>query len=229
MDKPEHQQESKPLNQGQKPMHEGDNAKLPPGRTWIWFLGILILNYAIVSMFMPGPDKPVIIPYTLFKTQIEQGNVKAVYTRGETITGRFQDTVTYAPPNVLELENPVQPVEIENFSTILPSFLDPGLERLLLENEVEILAEPIQQEINPFVSFLMRFGPALFFIGLYIWIFRRARKMGGGMGHAMMNMGRSTAKRFDKQGGEKVTFADVAGIDEAKNELAEIVDFLRNP
>ena len=158
---------------------KGDHAKFPPGRTWVWFLVIMFVNYAVVSTFFPSQDKPVVIPYTLFKTQAEEGNVKAVYTRGETITGRFQHTVTYIPPNVSEEESPVQPVEIENFSTILPSFVDPGLESLLIANEVEILAEPIQQEINPFVAFLIRFGPALFFIGLYIWIYRRAKKNGG--------------------------------------------------
>src|SRR5690554_2147040 len=216
MDTSKPEQKIDPSHQQQKPMpNKGDNAKLPPGRTWLWFLVIMIVNYAVVSTFLPSPDKPVIIPYTLFKTQVEEGNVKAVYTRGETITGRFQNMVNYAPPTVSEEENAVPTVEIENFSTILPSFVEPGLESLLITNEVEILAEPIQEEINPFVLFLIRFGPALFFIGLYIWIFRRAKKMGGGMGGAMMNMGRSTAKRFDKEQGEKVTFADVAGIDEA--------------
>lgn len=230
MDKSKHQTEIDSKRQGQNPTPgKGDNAKLPPGRTWLWFLFIVILNYAIVSKFLSGQDKPVTIPYTLFKSQVEEGNVKAVYTRGETITGKFQDSVAYTPPNISEVKNQVKTVKIQNFSTILPSFIDPGLESLLIANKVEILAKPIQEEINPFVSFLMRFGPAIFIIGLYIWLYRRAKKMGGGMGQAMMNMGRSTAKRFDKEQGKKVTFADVAGIDEAENELAEIVDFLRNP
>lgn len=230
MEKSRPQQEITPSQPGQKQMpNKGGNTKLPPGRTWLWFLGLLIFNYAIVSMLLPRQNEPITVPYTLFKTQVEEGNVRAVYTRGETIMGRFKGTVTYAPPSVSEEEDPVQPVEIENFSTVLPSFVDPGLERLLISNQVEILAEPIQQRINPFFSFLIRLGPALFFIGFYIWLYRRAKKMGGGMGQAMMNMGSSTAKRFDKAQGEKVTFADVAGIDEAENELAEIVDFLRNP
>ncbi len=230
MDKSNFQPESNPKRQEQNTTPDkGERAKLPPGSTWLWFVFILILNYAIVSIFSPNQHKPVAIPYTLFKSQVEVGNVKAVYSRGETITGKFQDTVVYTPPNVSGVKNQVHPVKVQNFSTILPSFVDPGLESLLIQHRVEILAEPIEKEVSPFISFLMSFGPAILIIGLYIWFFRRAQKMGGGMGHSMMNIGRSTAKRFDKDQSKKVTFDDVAGIDEAENELAEIVDFLKNP
>src|SRR5690606_12592248 len=74
---------------------------------------------------------------------------------------------------------------------------------------------------------------ALLIIGFYVWMVRRARKSGGmgglgGMG-SFMGIGSSKAKRFDKEKDKKVTFDDVAGIDEARNELVEIVDFLKNP
>ena len=71
------------------------------------------------------------------------------------------------------------------------------------------------------------FGPALLFIGFYFWIYRRATR--GGIGGALSGFGESKARRYDTEHAERVSFDDVAGIDEAENELVEIVDFLRSP
>src|SRR5699024_6706205 len=76
---------------------------------------------------------------------------------------------------------------------------------------------------------LWSFGPALLIIGLWVWMMRRAAQQGGGMLGRMTGMGKSKARRFDKETDTKITFDDVAGIDEAEQELAEIVDFLKNP
>ena len=110
----------------------------------------------------------------------------------------------------------------------MPSFVDPGLEKFLIDNGVEISAKPIAEEGNPLLNLLFGFGPALLFIGFYIWMFRRMAQQGGGMG-GLMGIGRSKARRYDQEKDTKVTFNDVAGIDEAENELVEIVDFLRDP
>ena len=110
----------------------------------------------------------------------------------------------------------------------MPSFVDPGLEKFLIDNGVEISAKPIEEEGNPLLNLLFGFGPALLFIGFYIWMFRRMAQQGGGMG-GLMGIGRSKARRYDQEKDTKVTFNDVAGIDEAENELVEIVDFLRDP
>jgi cell division protease FtsH len=75
---------------------------------------------------------------------------------------------------------------------------------------------------------LYGFGPALLLIGFYFWMYRRAAR-GGGMGGALIGIGQSKARRYDTEQDAKVTFDDVAGIDEAENELVEIVDFLRSP
>src|SRR5215510_4697183 len=63
---------------------------VPPGRTWLWFLAILLANYLVMRFFAPGT-----VPYTLFKEQVSKGNVEAIHSQGETITGRFKTPVTY--------------------------------------------------------------------------------------------------------------------------------------
>lgn len=72
------------------------------------------------------------------------------------------------------------------------------------------------------------FGPSLLFIGFYVWMFRRAQQ-GSGMGGGLIGIGKSRARRYDQENDTKVTFDDVAGIDEAENELVEIVEFLKDP
>ncbi len=202
--------------------------KIPPG-TWIWFIVILILNYFLVRTFLFKEEEQVTIPYTLFKEQVIQGNVKAIYTKGDLISGKFIVKVPYTEVLSDSSKLPAT-VEVNRFITILPSFADPGLETLLVAHHVEILAEPIEDGSGSLVSLLALFGPALLLILFYIWLFRRAQKSGGmgGLG-GMMGIGKSKAKRFDADAQERVTFEDVAGIDEAENELVEIVDFLRNP
>ncbi|MCR6679021.1 ATP-dependent metalloprotease, partial [Escherichia marmotae] len=77
-------------------------------------------------------------------------------------------------------------------------------------------------------TLLYGFGPAVLLIAFYVWLFRRTAQQGG-LGGGLMGIGKSKARRFDQESDTKVTFDDVAGIDEARNELVEIVDFLRDP
>ena len=116
-----------------------------------------------------------------------------------------------------------------SFATTLPSFVGPGLEAFLIDHGVEISAKPIEEGGNPWATLLFSFGPGLLFIGFYVWMFRRAGQQAGGMGAGLMGIGKSKARRYDQEKDAKVTFDDVAGIDEAENELVEIVDFLRDP
>ena len=65
-------------------------AKMPPSKTWLWFVGILLANYLLMRLLMPSPEAPVTVPYTLFKEEVGKGNVEAIYSQGESITGRFK-------------------------------------------------------------------------------------------------------------------------------------------
>jgi cell division protease FtsH len=217
-------------------------AKMPPRKTWLWFLLVLVANFLLVRLMAPGAEAPVTVPYTLFKEEVRKGNVQSIYSRGDTITGRFKAPVTYPPAGDKSAAPKAEPQSTgdrgaapasppkpaSTFATTLPSFVDPGLEAFLIDHGVEISAKPIEEGGSPWSTLLFGFGPALLFIGFYFWMFRRAQQ-GGGMGGGLMGIGKSKARRYDQEQDTKVTFDDVAGIDEAENELIEIVDFLKDP
>ncbi len=204
------------------------NRKSPQYKMWIWFLGLFILNYFIGKYFADGLSGLEKIPYTVFKEEVLKQNVKEIYSKGSTLSGNFNNKVTVPIVEVHGSKTDTTYVKVTRFTTELPSFIDPGLEALLIENGVTIRAEPIKEEQNPFLSFLMMFGPALIIIAFY---FSMCKKMQQGRGGGFMGMFGSSShvKKIDKEKSINVTFNDVAGIDEAMNELKEIVDFLKNP
>ena len=216
---------------------------IPPRRMWLWFVILLLVNFWLGRLLMPGPEEPVTVPYTLFKEEVGKCNVTSIFSRADTITGRFKEPVTYPPAGEQGAapkgrppatgERAAKPQEapkaVSSFATALPSFVDPGLEAFLIDHGVEIRAKPIQEKRSPLLMLLYNFGPALLIIGLYIWLFRRAARQGGSMAGGLMGIGKSQARRYDQEKDVKVTFDDVAGIDEAENELVEIVDFLKDP
>ena len=198
---------------------------IPPRRSWLFFLLILLANFLLIRFFAPNPHT-VKIPYSVFRLEAAKGNVLKINSRGEGLTGQFRTPISY--PAVADSATGAVPKPVREFSTTLPIFTDSSLDTLLVARGVEVTAEPSQQG-NLWLNLLFSFAPALLFIGLYVWITRRVTKQGGGFGGGLMGLGRSTAKRFDTEAEGKVTFEDVAGIDEAENELVEIVDFLKDP
>ena len=201
-------------------------SSMPPSRTWTFFLVALAINFLLVRFVLPRPDAPVTVPYTLFKQEVTKRNVREIYSRGESITGHFTAPVTYPPPGDTTVRT--KPRSVTTFATTLPSFVDPGFEALLISNGVKISAEPIATGASPWATFLFGLGPVILIMVFYIWMYRRAQR-GAGIGGALTGLGKSSARRFDQEQETKVTFEDVAGIDEAENELVEVVDFLRDP
>ena len=141
------------------------------------------------------------IPYSDFVTSVESGDVSQATVDGEQVRFRGADGQDYV--------------------TIKPE--DAEVTRLLTDNNVPFRAE--QQQQSGFQSFIVSLLPFLLLIG--VWVYFMNRMQGGGKGGAM-GFGKSRAKLLAEKHG-RVTFDDVAGIDEAKEELEEIVEFLRNP
>ncbi|HEU4584903.1 MAG TPA: ATP-dependent zinc metalloprotease FtsH [Gemmatimonadaceae bacterium] len=215
-----------PTGDGAKKSGARSQMAMPPRRTWTWFIIILVVNFLVVRFLLPREGEATVIPYTLFKQEVAKSNVESIYSRGESITGRFRTPVRY--PTQPDSTSTIQPREVTTFATAVPVFVDPGLETLLIQHGTEISAKPISEGGGPWATFLFGFGPALLIIVFYVWLYRRMRQ-GGGVGGALTGLGRSSARRFDQNQDTRVTFDDVAGIDEAENELVEIVDFLKDP
>src|SRR6188768_1592232 len=104
---------------------------MPPRRTWLSFLFILLVNFLVVRLLFPGGETTVKVPYTLFKEEVTKGNVERIYSRGVSLTGRFDTPVTYTPFSA-DTASRAEPRAVTAFATTLPAFVDPGLEALLI-------------------------------------------------------------------------------------------------
>ncbi|MDB5949094.1 MAG: cell division protein [Massilia sp.] len=221
-------QASKPAGEAKSPEQNG----LPPSKIWWLFVIVLYINYLVMKTFLPDAESPVMVPYTVFKQEVAKGNVKSIYSRGADLEGRFAAPFTW-PPAAREnaVPGPAPATRSRSapaFTTTLPAFVDPGLEQFLIDHKVEISAVPIRAN-SLLATLLYGFGPALLIIGFYFWLYRRAAQQGNGIGAGLFGIGKSRARRYDQEHDARVSFNDVAGIDEAENELIEIVDFLRDP
>jgi cell division protease FtsH len=188
-------------------------------RFWWVLLALLAINW-IVSAMLLGPAPRPAVSYTFFVQQVDAGNVGEITSTADRIEGVFKHEVPY-PPGAQHAE------QVSRFSTQRPSFADDGLFQKLQAHGVVVNANPPDQGPPVWEQVLVGFGPTLLFIGLMVWFFRRSAAAGGlgGLG----GIGRSRARLYQPEAGQRTTFDDVAGIDEVENEVMEIVDFLRDP
>ncbi len=188
---------------------------------WVLFIGLLAVNWLVVLLAQPSSQPRVTIPFSPFFIQeVQAGQVKSISAKASTIQGTFTTKVRY-PPN----DSKATPTTL--FATQVPSFWNGGtLTSLLQSKNVQVNAQNPNPGTSVVAEILLGFGPTLLLIALF-WFFLRRAGAAGGAG-ALGNFGRSQARRVDPQA-IRVTFDDVAGIDEAKAELTEIVDFLKTP
>src|SRR5690606_26199162 len=170
-------------------------------------MGVILAAY----LTRRGPSE---VSYTAFLSQVRAGNVTTVTARDDTLRVSLREPAT--------LVGASGPLTLTEFTTTLPAFALPELGQVLAEHAVEVSAVPVNPKRDPLVAFALQALPALLLVAGGFWLIKR---LGGNFGLAI---GRSDPRRFEG-GNHTITFADVAGIDEAKQELVEVVDFLRNP
>ena len=207
---------------------------IPPRKTWLTFLIILLINYMLMKIIFPEAGEALTIPYTTFKEEVAKGNVKSIYSHGASIEGRFAAPVTW-PPEVDEKTSGArrpsepEPQTADTFTTDAARVrgprsggvpdrqqgrdqrrTDPG-GRLLGHAPVRLRSGAADHRVSTSgCSGAPRSRAAWAWAGS--WASARARRAA-----------------TTRTAGTKVTFDDVAGIDEAENELVEIVDFLQGP
>ena len=167
----------------------------------LWVI-IAVVLMSVFNNFGPPTPRAQSVPYSEFIADVKAGRVQSVVIDGRTVKG--------------------QKTSGEAFSSYTPN--DPEMINDLLSNGVQVKAQAPEQESLLMQIFISWF-PMLLLIG--VWIYFMNRMQGGGKGGAM-GFGKSKAKMLTEKHG-RVTFDDVAGIDEAKEELSEIIDFLRDP
>jgi cell division protease FtsH len=182
---------------------------------WILFaLALLAFNFYLGSR-ATQPTSRVRVPYSpFFLKQVSAGHVKEITSKGTAIQGTFTQKERYTGSKPTTL-----------FRTEIPAFANnDALSQLLEEKGVVVNAEPLDTGAPWWQNLLLGFGPTILFLVLLFWLMRRA----GNVQNILGSFGRSRARRYQPSG-DKVTFADVAGIEEAEAELTEVVDFLRHP
>ena len=184
---------------------------------WITLLVLLAANLFITNvLFAPAQPVTITLPYNIFKQQVAADNVVTVTTTGDAITGVTRTAV----------QEPGTGTKATHFTTQRPSFADDSLEPLLEQHGVTINAKPENPPIPFWEQLLLSFGPTLLIVLGLIYLMRRSA--GAGAGGILGAFGQSRARVYDAER-PGTTFADVAGIDEVKEELEELVDFLKEP
>jgi cell division protease FtsH len=177
-----------------------------------WLVGYLLL-FAVLTVQdrLSGPQP---VPYTEFKSQVAGKNVAELFARGDSIEGRLKK----------EVPVPGQKNQAyQQFTTERPTFASDDLLAELTDGGATVRATPLVQQRGFLTNLLISFAPILLLVGFYLWMFKRQQgAMAGGL------LGGGKQKRVDPET-VRVTFDDVAGIDEVEAEINEVVDFLKDP
>ena len=193
--------------------------------TWIRLVFFLALWFLISSTYMYffADQRVEEIPYSDFKTAVKNDRISEVEIKGDRLTGRYGAPGQSLQDNDNALS--VNKARAGGFKTVLPAIGDSQLLDLLEQHKVTIKAKPDEEPWLMRVLIILL--PWILIIGFFILISKKMRQQVNGPGGPFA-FGRSKAKRIRSEDVD-VSFADVAGLDNAKDELLEMVDYLKNP
>jgi cell division protease FtsH len=207
-----------PKNGSAAPQPPSGGFRLP---RWIWLavFGLLLLWNAY-AIFAPGQGTSATIPYSAFLDQAKANNIATVTFNGQAVTGTFRSAIQWPPAGSAD---PTTPGTFPNFASTIPPIEDPTLLPLLEANKVQIDAKDSSGG-SFLLNLILSFAPLLLLVGLILFQGRQMQRGAAGV----FGFGGTKAQVADADR-PKVTFADVAGADDAKRELTEIIDFLKEP
>jgi cell division protease FtsH len=207
-----------PRDSGEGPGDPGQYAGGMGGRPgilswwWVLLLGVLFLPALLQTCPGIAPDP---FTYNELRNQIAAGNVEAVTIAGNRIQGVLRDPVT------IDSDRDIQ---VQTFTVHVPAIGESDIVALLLEHDVPVYTEAPTEDVT-FFDLLLGLLPFI----IMVWIGYRVYKMMQQRGQGMFDAGKSTAKLYEKKNNVKTTLDDVAGLQSAKEEVQELIDFLKNP
>jgi len=177
----------------------------------LWTVGYLVwFGVVTIQDRLSGPQA---VPYTEFKSQVGSKNVDELFARGDSIEGQLKQPAPL----------PGHPDRTyKQFTTERPTFASDDLLAQLTDEGATVRATPLVQQRGFFGNLLVSFGPILLIVAFYVWMFRRQQGALGGF------LKGNRQNRVDPES-VRVTFDDVAGIEEVEAEINEVVDFLKDP